>query len=102
MIVTALKEVENGSEIVNQTITDFQTIIDGISDVIAQIEHVTSASKKEKEEVLELNQTIDKISSVVQDNSAVAEETSATGVELSNSADNLNELISHFQLRTEK
>lgn len=102
MIVTALKEVENGSAIVNQTITDFQTIIDGISEVITQIEHVTSASKDEKEEVLKLNQTIDKISSVVQENSAVAEETSATGVELSGSADNLNELISHFQLRTDK
>lgn len=68
--------------------------------MIAQIEHVTCAAKDEKEEVLHLNQTIDKISGVVQDNSAVAEETSATGLELSDSAANLNDLISHFQLRT--
>lgn len=102
MIITAMNEVENGSEIVNQTISDFQTIINGISDVTAQIEHVTSSSKQEKEDVLHLNQTIDKISGVVQDNSAVAEETSATGVELSDSATNLNELISHFQLRTNR
>lgn len=100
MIITAMNEVDNGSAIVNQTISDFQTIINGISDVITQIEHVTSASQQEKEEVLQLNETIDKISGVVQDNSAIAEETSATGVELSSSATNLNQLISQFQLNT--
>lgn len=100
MIIATMNEVENGSMIVNQTISDFQTIINGISDVITQIEHVTSASQKEKQEVLRLNQTIDKISGVVQDNSAIAEETSATGIELSDSADNLNRLISQFQLRS--
>lgn len=98
MIVTALNEVENGSQIVNQTITDFQSIIDGISEVIAKIENVADSSEKEKEEVLQLNGTIDKISEVVQDNSAIAEETSATGDELSNSADTLNQLVAQFQL----
>ena len=66
-----------------------------ISDII---EKITKASEEEAEGIRQLTVGADQISSVVQTNSATAEESAAASEELSGQANIMNELVSKFRV----
>ena len=65
------------------------------------IEKISSASSKDLEGITSLNQGLQQISSVVQANSATAEQSAAASEELTGQANKMNELVERFQLKEE-
>ena len=65
------------------------------------IEKISAASSKDLEGITSLNQGLQQISSVVQANSATAEQSAAASEELTGQANKMNELVERFQLKEE-
>ncbi len=65
------------------------------------IEKISSASSKDLEGITSLNQGLQQISSVVQANSATAEQSAAASEELTGQANKMNELVERFRLKEE-
>lgn len=99
LIATSIQEIETGRESTKQTSDALKTMIEGISELRTGAEQTNKSTKLQLEAIQQLEQGIDQISEVVQGNSAAAEETSATGEELSAQATALNTLIGKFQLK---
>lgn len=98
LIATALHEVENGNEIVEQTAEAMNGVILDIESVVGAIGTVAANSEKQLAAIEQINSGIEQISSVIQSNSATAQESSATSEELSAQATGLQELIALFKL----
>ena len=73
-------------------------ILKVINDIITNI---SSASEEEARGVSQLTMGIDQISSVVQSNTATAEQSAAASEELSGQANIMNDLVNRFQLKNE-
>lgn len=97
LIDSALKEVINGNEIVQNTAVSLQEVLDGISRIVAAISEVARSSETQAEIMQQINQGIEQISSVVETNSATAEESSATSEELSAQATQLKNKVEMFR-----
>ena len=67
-------------------------------DITEIIEKISSASEAQAAGIKQLTIGADQISSVVQTNSATAEESAAASEELSGQANIMNELVSRFQV----
>ena len=65
------------------------------------MESIAKASHEQAEAITQITIGIDQISSVVQTNSATAEESAAASQELSEQADMLKQLVAKFILRAE-
>lgn len=98
LIQSALSEVNNGTQITNQTITSLNHVIEQIGVVVEQIEQVADNTESQAETMLQLNQGVEQIAGVVENNSATAEECSATSEELSAQATSLDDLVGQFTL----
>lgn len=101
LIEGALKEVEEGNKVAKSTAASLQEVVNGMGE-IAEASH--DLSKLSADQAMAMEQAeagIDRISEVVQANSATAEETSATSQELSAQAETMNELVARFVLREE-
>lgn len=99
LIETALREVESGTSIVDNTADSLKGVILGIEEVADAIKEVSDNSSSQSDAMEQLNEGIEQIAVVVQTNSATAEETSATSEELSAQAESLNDLVGKFVLR---
>ena len=65
------------------------------------IDIASSASEEQARGVSQLSVGIDQISSVVQSNTATAEQSAAASEELSGQANIMNDLVNRFQLKNE-
>lgn len=98
MIGRSIDTVERGSGLAQDT---FQTIRDAAAkeDRIRQsINEIETASEKETEAIAEIYRSMERISSIVQSNSATAEESAASSEELSAQAGLLDQLVSRFRI----
>lgn len=98
LIETALHEVVNGNNIVEETSMALNSVILKIEEIVKEIEEISDSSKKQAVSMSEINQAIEQIAGVVESNSAAAEESSATSEELSAQAAALNNLVEQFRL----
>lgn len=99
LIEETINAVENGSQIAGKTAASLETSVKATSEVVALIDEIAHASQEQATAILQINQGIEQISSVVQINAATAEESAATSEELSGQSNVLKELISKFNLR---
>lgn len=99
LIETAIREVESGTSIVDNTAESLKGVISGIEEVADAIKEVSDSSNSQSDAMEQLNEGIEQIAVVVQTNSATAEETSATSEELSAQAESLNDLVGKFVLK---
>lgn len=99
LIESSLKSVENGSRIADDTAKSLESVVEGIKDVASTVGRISEASKVQANSVAQVTMGIDQISSVVQTNSATAEESAAASEELSSQAQTLKGLVQQFQLR---
>lgn len=86
------------AQITAQALSDVDTKAQLVSDTINEI---TIASNEQAAAIREIKQSLNQISIVVQNNSAMAEESAAASEELSGQATILNDEISKFELREE-
>lgn len=96
LIESALRAVENGTKIANDTAQSLDQVVTGIQETVQIIDRIASASGGQAQAISQVTTGIDQISSVVQTNSATAEESAAASQELSGQAQVLKNLVSHF------
>lgn len=99
LIETSLKAVENGTHIADETAQSLLSVVEGTKEITDQINQIATASSEQARGAAQVQLGIDQISSVVQTNSATAEESAAASEELSGQAQMLKMLLSKFKMK---
>lgn len=99
LIEGSIRAVENGTRIADETAQSLLSAVEGAKIVTETIDKISLASNEQASSIAQVTQGVDQISSVVQTNSATAEESAAASEELSGQAQMLKDLISRFKLR---
>ncbi len=100
LIEASISEVQSGTDIAVNTAEALQSVTEGIVEIVSIVESVKVASHHQAEAMEQLNRGIEQISGIIQSNSAAAQESSATSEELSAQAENLDQQLSKFRLRS--
>ncbi|MHC1721803.1 MAG: methyl-accepting chemotaxis protein [Aminipila sp.] len=99
LIETAIAAVENGTKIVDETAASLEKIVVNTKQSATVIDEISEAGNQQAEFMSQVTVGVDQISTVVQTNSATAEETAAASEELSSQANLLKELIAKFRIK---
>ena len=98
LIAGTVESVENGSKIADDTAKSLLEIVDDATKTVQMMVDITDASEKQAQAADNIRESISQISSVVQTNSATAEESSAASEELTGQSQLLKDLVSGFKL----
>ncbi|MEL7116564.1 MAG: methyl-accepting chemotaxis protein [Pseudomonadota bacterium] len=98
LIVTSAENVGKGVELVDQTGTALEKIIQMVGDVSAQVRQINDATKEQSNSITEINAAVTQLEQVTQQNAAMAEEAHAASHELNQDARTMNELTGQFDL----
>ena len=101
LIESTMRAVENGTEIATATASSLEAVVRQAQEITDGIAKITQASDEQAEAITQVTLGVDQISTVVQTNSATAEESAATSEELSGQARLLDELLEQFSLRVD-
>lgn len=96
LIHNSMDAVQRGMDLVTQTAERLAESADGVVSLTDKMNELSSAANSEMESLNEVESGINQISSVVCDNSAMAEESAASSQQLSAQANTLNEMIGIF------
>jgi len=99
LIAESAKAVKEGMDFAVKTEGAVERVVGNARDVAEIVVNIRNSSNTEADAAGQIAQSIDQISSVVQTNSATAEESAAASQELSGQANMLKELLKRFQLR---
>lgn len=99
LIEGSIKAVENGTKIADETAKTLMESVEGAQQVAEIIDDISQSSAEQASSIAQITQGIDQISSVVQTNSATAEESAAASEELSGQAQMLKHLVEQFKLK---
>lgn len=94
-------EVEDGNHKVSETAEALKTVIDDLDAIIYEVANIRLASDKQAISVKEIEEGMEKISAVVQSNSAASEEILAFSEELSAEAVSLDDMVGRIRRRAE-
>lgn len=98
LIETSLQAVENGTKIADETAKSLEVVINDIQEASSMMDAIARASKGQAEAISQITLGIDQISSVVQTNSATAQQSAAASEELFGQAQILKDLVKNFRL----
>ena len=98
LIESSVEAVNSGTSITSETAAAISSLSEYTEAVKKLVESIAEASVQQSEMIMTVNSEIDRISNVVQSNSATAEESAAASEELSGQAGMLKELIGSFEL----
>lgn len=101
LIEGSVQAVEKGTQIANSTAQQLIQVVSGAQEIVKTIDVIAEASKNQADSIHQVTQGVDQISSVVQTNSATAEESAAASEELSGQAQILKSLVGRFKLKGE-
>ena len=99
MLFRSIAAVNQGTHIADATARQLEQIVAGARAIVDTINEIAADAQTQAEAVEQIQDQIGQITSVVQTNSATAEESAATSQELSAQASVLRQLVSSFQLR---
>jgi methyl-accepting chemotaxis protein len=99
LIEGSVKKVAVGSQIANKTADALDEIVRGISKVTDLVGEIAAASNEQAQGISQVNIGLSQIDQVTQQNTANAEESAASAVELSSQAEQLRRMLSRFRLR---
>ncbi|MBU2511884.1 CZB domain-containing protein [bacterium] len=102
MITISVKQVEDGTVIVDKTADSLQGIVKSVEKITDIVAEIAMASKEQAIGINQITQGLEQIDRVTQQNSAHAEESASSSEELSSQAMILRELIDRFQLKQNK
>lgn len=101
LIEGSMQAVENGTKIAGSTAEALLSTVESTKNAVELVEKITLAAENQANSIQEITQGMDQISSVVQTNSATAQESAAASEELSSQSQMLKELTGRFTLRRE-
>ena len=99
LIQQTIEAVESGSHIVEEAAEALNSSVDVTNQAIRLINEIWTASTEQAAMIEQVNTGVDQISSVVQTNSATAEQSAASSEELNGQATALQNLTSKFVLK---
>lgn len=99
LIEETINAVNDGLQITNKTAVSLDKSAKTAKDAVDLIDEITQASQEQATAIIQINQGIEQISSVVHTNATTAEESAATSEELSGQANVLRELIEKFKFK---
>ena len=102
LIEETIDAVAKGAKISEETADSLKNVSERTKTISQIIKDINFASESEAENISQINIGMNQISSVVQNNSATAEESAAASEELSGQATILNNLMTRFTLKEEK
>ena len=100
LIENSLKAVENGKQIADDTAQSLIQTVSDVSEVTGIIGQISTASSEQADSISSITAGIDQISSVVQTNSATAEESAAASEELLTQSQLMRKLVERFRLKS--
>ncbi|MGB5824743.1 MAG: methyl-accepting chemotaxis protein, partial [Proteocatella sp.] len=99
LIEGAVKAVDNGTNIADETAKSLESVVEKSGKSVEKITEIAVAAEQQADSIKQVTIGIEQISSVVQTNSATAEESAAASEELSGQAQMMRSLTSQFKLR---
>lgn len=99
LIGETLEAVNRGTEIADETAEKLNSAVEVTAQAVELINEINAISAEQSELIQRINVNVDNISDVVHRNAASAEESAASGAELSNQAEELRSLTEKFILR---
>lgn len=99
LIQKSTKSVEEGSTLVHASEQSLKHIVNGARDVATKIERISQSNIQQANFIIQIRQSIEQISDIVQGNSATSEESAAASEELAAQAQILKELVNRFELK---
>jgi len=91
--------VEKGTQIANDTAESLVKVVESTQTVSGIVDRIAEAAAEQSASIGQVNLGMEQISSVVQTNSATAEQSAAASEELSQQAQMLKNLVAKFKLR---
>ena len=98
LIQGSIDSIQNGTKIVHATAGSLNAIIDSTRQTTELIQQISDATNDQASSILQITQGMDQIATVVQSNSAAAEESAASSEELNAQAQKLKSLVSTFHV----
>lgn len=99
LIQKSTKSVDEGSALISATEESLLHIVDGAREVAQKIENISQANIQQANFIIQIRQSIEQISDIVQGNSATSEESAAASEELAAQAQILRDLVNSFEVR---
>ncbi len=99
LIEDSINAVTNGVEVTNLTANTLNKIIENIISTTSLISGISTATNEQAYVLSQVSLGIDQISSVVQLNSAISEESATASQELLSQANVLKEIVSNFKIK---
>lgn len=98
LIESSIKAVSRGTQIADSTAQSLVKVVDEVRSASGKVDKIADAAEEQAGAIEQVTLGINQISSVVQTNSATAEESAAASQELSAEAANLKQLVDRFTL----
>lgn len=98
MIQNSMNAVKRGMDLVGSAADRLSESVEGVVHLTNSINELSSIADRQKDSLIEVEKGLDQISNVVNDNSAMSEESAASSEELSAQAATLNEMIEFFHV----
>jgi len=99
MIQDSMEKAALGTRIANDTAASLAEIVSGISESTNLVTEIAKSSEEQSAGIAQINIGIDQVVQVVQQNSAMAEESAAAAEEMSGQSNMLQQHIAQFKLR---
>ncbi len=99
LVLESKEKVTLGARIAANTKEDLTKINHSVDQVIGLIKTLSSESIDQRDKIEAVNNGVQTLKEIVMSNTAAAEETSSTSVELAAQAKSLDELLSHFSIK---
>ncbi len=99
LIEGSIQAVKKGTQLAHDTAESLVRVVESAQATAGTIDKIASAADEQARSIAEVTVGIDQIASVVQTNSATAEESAAASEQLSEQADNLKNLLSQFKIK---
>ncbi len=99
LIEASISAVEEGTQVADETAASLTEAVETAKEVVKDIEEIVVLSNDQAEEINHISQGITEISTVVQTNSASAEQSAATSQELSGQAHTVKDLLARFRTK---
>lgn len=97
-IESSIVKVNAGTEIAYETSEFLKQIVEKAASASCLVEQISMASNRQAEAIMEINKGIEEVSSVIQTNSATAEQSASASEELSGQAQSLKNMVKNFKL----
>ncbi|MBQ8979497.1 MAG: methyl-accepting chemotaxis protein [Oscillospiraceae bacterium] len=102
LIEGSVSNAQRGLEIAKDTARVLQAVVESSERIAHEISRISGESGLQAEEIQRVTYGVEQISSVVQSNTATAEESAAASQELSGQSAALKQLLSHFRFTGER